>query len=168
MYDRLFCPHQHSEMYGYSKLYLDQMFERNMRPLKDTNACMSVERGVCVLGGGGGTFCCKFWVYSLRVTLFQCLAIQWWCSWPKMAYKMSQEFPNASLDITELTSKHCRISNPSSELALVVLPRTIDIFTTDTTANCNFRSFWISRLVTSIAYHLKHQHVIIIISDYGS
>ena len=54
MYDRLFCPHQHSEMYGYSKLYLDQMFERNMRPLKDTNACMSVERGVCVCWGGGG------------------------------------------------------------------------------------------------------------------
>ena len=50
MYDRLFCPHQHSEMYGYLKLYLDQMFERGMRPLKDTNACMSVERG----GGGGG------------------------------------------------------------------------------------------------------------------
>ena len=81
---------------------------------------------------------------------------------------MSQEFPTASLDITELTSKHCRISNPSSELALVVLPRTIEIFTTDATANCNFRSFWISRLVTSIADHLKHQHIIIMISDYGS
>ena len=62
------------------------------------------------------TFCCKFWVYSLRMTLFGQF---WWYLWSLsqlmdgsddiifsvtcqvMAYKMSrQEFPTASLDIT--------------------------------------------------------------------
>ena len=42
--------------------------------------------------------CCKFWLHSLDMKPFE------WCEWylwPKMAFKMSEEFPTASLDITE-------------------------------------------------------------------
>ena len=44
--------------------------------------------------------CCKFWLHSLDMKLFE-----WYLS-PKMAYKMSQEFPTASLDITKIFSPH--------------------------------------------------------------
>ena len=43
--------------------------------------------------------CCKFWVYSLDMILF---GLFWQNLWPKMVYKMSQEFSTASLDITDL------------------------------------------------------------------
>ena len=41
-------------------------------------------------------FRCKFWLHSLDMKPFD-----WseWYMWPKMAFKMSQEFPTASLDI---------------------------------------------------------------------
>ena len=41
--------------------------------------------------------CCRFWVYSLCMALFGWF---WWYLWPKMVYRMSQEFPTTSLDIT--------------------------------------------------------------------
>ena len=43
------------------------------------------------------TFCCKFWIYSLRMTMFGWL---WWYMWPRMANKMSEEFPTIYLNIT--------------------------------------------------------------------
>ena len=43
-------------------------------------------------------FCCKFWIHSLDMKPFD-----WseWYMWLKMAFKMSQEFPMASMDITK-------------------------------------------------------------------
>ena len=43
-------------------------------------------------------FCCKFWIQSLDMKPFYWFR---WYKWLKMAFKMSQEFPTASLDITE-------------------------------------------------------------------
>ena len=57
--------------------------EHIIRTLKDTNMIKL-------------TFCCKLWVYLLCVTPFGWF---WWYNlWPKMAFKMSQEFLTASLD----------------------------------------------------------------------
>ena len=41
-------------------------------------------------------FCCKFWIHSLDMKPFYWFR---WYEWLKMAFKMSQEFPTASLDI---------------------------------------------------------------------
>ena len=42
-------------------------------------------------------FCCKCWLHSLEYMTL----IEWfWYLWPKMAFKMPQEFPSVSLDIT--------------------------------------------------------------------
>ena len=41
-------------------------------------------------------FCCKFWIHSLDMKPFYWFK---WYKWLKMAFKMSQEFPIASLDI---------------------------------------------------------------------
>ena len=43
-------------------------------------------------------FCCKFWIYLLDIKPFYWFK---WYKWPKMAFKMSQEFPTASLNITK-------------------------------------------------------------------
>ena len=43
-------------------------------------------------------FCCKFWIHSLDMKLFYWFK---WYKWLKMAFKISQEYPTASLDITE-------------------------------------------------------------------
>ena len=43
-------------------------------------------------------FCCKFWIDSLDMKPFYWFK---WYKWLKMAFKMSQEFPTNSLDITE-------------------------------------------------------------------
>ena len=53
------------------KLDLDQMSERSIRTLKDTNIIKL-------------TFCCKFWGCSLCMTLFWWF---WWYLWPKKAFK---------------------------------------------------------------------------------
>ena len=77
---QLFCPHQHVT----HKLDLDQMSERSISTLKDTYMIKL-------------TFCCKCWVYLLSMTLFEWF---WWYMWPKMAFKMFQEFPTISLNIS--------------------------------------------------------------------
>ena len=43
-------------------------------------------------------FCCEYLIHSLDMTPFYWFK---WYKWLKMAFKMSQEFPTASLDITE-------------------------------------------------------------------
>ena len=67
------------------------MSERSIRTQKDANMIQL-------------TFSFKLWIYSLRMTLFG------WFGWyllPKMAHKMSQEFPTVCLDITEIANKTC-------------------------------------------------------------
>ena len=46
-------------------------------------------------------FCCKCWLHSLDMTLFEWC---WWYLWPRMVFKMSLEFLTVSLDITILTA----------------------------------------------------------------
>ena len=60
------------------------MSERSIRTLKDTNIIKLI-------------FCCKIWVYSLRMAMFGWF---WLYLWPKTACEMPREFPTASLDIT--------------------------------------------------------------------
>ena len=66
------------------------MFERSILTQRNTNMIKL-------------TFCCKLWVYLLRMTLCGWF---WWYSWHKMA---SREFPPASLDNTRIIS-HISIS----------------------------------------------------------
>ena len=42
-------------------------------------------------------FCCKCWRHSLDMTLFHWFR---WYLWPRMGFKMSQEFPTVSLAVT--------------------------------------------------------------------
>ena len=50
------------------------------------------------LGCNKTHFRCKFWLHSLDMKPFDCFE---WYLWPEIEFKMSQEFPTASLDITE-------------------------------------------------------------------
>ena len=88
VHDRLFCRHRHSgSVHGYSAAEIrsrSNVWKEHTYTAKDTDMIKL-------------TFCCKFWVYSLRMTLFGWF---WWYSWHKMAYKMFQEFPTIFLNIT--------------------------------------------------------------------
>ena len=86
VHDRLFCRHQHSgSVHGYS----ETRSRSNVWKEHTHTEWHKYDKT--------HTFCCKFWVYSLRMALFGWF---WWYLWPKMAYKMSQEFPTDSMDIT--------------------------------------------------------------------
>ena len=70
------CRYQHSgSVHDYSESRSRSNVWKEHGTLKDTNMIKL-------------TFCWKCWVYSLRMTLFGRFR---WYSWPKMAYKMSQE-----------------------------------------------------------------------------
>ena len=88
VHDLLFCRHQHSgSVHGYSETRSSSKTWKahtpTLKTVKDTNTVKL-------------TFCCKFWVYSLNITLFEWF---WWYLWHEMAFKMPHEFLTASLDI---------------------------------------------------------------------
>ena len=67
------------------------------RSRSNGNWCVSILKDTNVIKL---TFGYKSWLYLLDITQFGCF----WCLWPKMVFKMSQEFPTTSLDITKLSS----------------------------------------------------------------
>ena len=80
IHNRLFCRHQHS---GSGHSYSETRCISKFKCLKGAYSHTELEDTDMIKP----SFCCKIWVYSLRITLFG------WYLWPKMAYKMSQEFP---------------------------------------------------------------------------
>ena len=87
VHDLLFCRHQHSgNVHGYSesrtRLNIWKKHTHTDGHKYDKTHFLS--------------FCCNFWVYSLRMTLFRWF---WWYLWHKLVYKMSQECPTTYWDI---------------------------------------------------------------------
>ena len=67
------------------------------RSRSNGNWCVSILKDTNVIKL---TFGYKSWLYLLDMTQSGCF----WCLWPKMLFKMSQEFPTTSLNITKLSS----------------------------------------------------------------